>query len=559
MVRKFITLIQQEVRGLHEAAYLLGIFAVLSQLLALVRDRLLASSFGAGSILDVYYASFRIPDIIFVTVASFVSVYVLVPFLAEKNAISEDAEKAFIGHVFSFFTIGISLISILVFFAIPFISKVVFPGLVESPLYADLVLLTRILLLQPILLGISNLFGSITQTRQRFILYALSPVLYNVGIILGVLFLYPLYGIAGLGWGVVLGALLHLLIQVPFIASTGFIPRFSLFAPPSDIYRVMLLSLPRTIGLSVHQVALLVFIAFASLMVTGSITVFNFAFNLQAVPFAIIGISYSVAAFPTLARLYSQGERKQFIGHITLAARHILFWTLPVIALFVVLRAQIVRVILGTGAFDWIDTRLTAAALALFALSLTAQGLVMLLVRGYYAAGNTLKPLLVNTISAALAILFAFVFLNLFKENEAFRFFIESVLRVEGLPGTEILMLPLGYSLAFLINAALLWFIFKADFRVSFIELRAAFIHSLSAALVMGFVAHQFLGVFDDMFDVTTFAGIFFQGLCAGLLGIGAGIMVLSVLHNREVAEVWSTLRRKFWKTKTLTPEQTEL
>jgi len=559
MVERVLTLIHQEIRGLHEAAYLLGLFALLSQILALVRDRLLAASFGAGSTLDVYYAAFRIPDVIFVAIASLVSVYVLIPFLAEKEAISEKAERQFISHVFSAFTATIALVSVVAFFAVPALAKMLFPGIADGALYNDLVMLIRILLLQPILLGLSNLFGSITQTRQRFILYALSPVLYNVGIIIGVLFFYPIYGILGLGVGVVLGALLHLAIQLPFIFSSGFIPHFSLRGSGADIKRVVLLSLPRTLGLSVHQIALLVLISVASLMAVGSITIFNFAFNLQSVPFAIIGISYSVAAFPTLARLFSNGERSKFLQHVTLAAKHIIFWSLPAIAFFVVLRAQIVRVILGSGAFDWVDTRLTAAALALFAFSLVAQGLVLLFVRGYYAAGNTLKPLVINVLSAAFTVVFALSLVQVFRSSTTFQYFIESLLRVEGLPGTEVLMLPLGYSIAFIINALVLWLIFRHDFAASFAPLWRTLAHSFVAAAVLGLVSHQALDIFDDVFNINTFVGIFAQGLLSGVIGIAAGILALVALKNREVSEAWQTLHHKFWKVHTIAPEQEEL
>lgn len=564
MVTRFFDLIHSEIRNLHEAAYLLGLFAVLAQLLAIVRDRLLASSFGAGEILDIYFAAFRIPDIIYFSVASLVSIYVLIPFLAEYSAVSKERERKFISDIFSAFTLTILVISALVFIFVPTLNKFLFSGLAAGPFSDDFVLLTRIMLLQPILLGMSNLFGSVTQTRRKFILYALSPILYNVGIILGLLFLYPIYGMAGLGMGVVLGALLHLSIQIPFIIQSGFIPRFSFSLPFKEIKRVVALSLPRTLGLSVHHLSLLVLISFAGAMTVGSISIFNLALNLQAVPFTIIAVSYSVAAFPTLSRLFTDGDRAKFIEHIMLAARHILFWSLPAIAVFVVLRAQIVRTILGAGAFDWVDTRLTAAALALFTVSLAAHGLLLLFVRGYYAAGNTIKPLVINVFGAILAVLFSFGLIQYFNESVAFQLFIESLLRVEGLPGTVVLMLPLGYSLAILINSLLLWFLFRKDFQASLsaltqVPFSRTFIHSLAASLVIGLVAHYFLDIFDDIFNLDTFWGIFLQGLLSGIAGIAAGILTLFMLKNNEIREVWESLHRRFWKTGVISPEQEEI
>jgi putative peptidoglycan lipid II flippase len=559
MVRGIFSLIHREIRGLHEAAYLLGVFAILSQVLALIRDRMLAHYFGAGAALDVYYAAFRIPDIIFVAVASLVSIYVLIPFLAEKSNAAAREEKKFISNIFSAFSLGIIGISAVVFMFVPQLTKLLFPGLLESPHSGDLILLTRIMLLQPIFLGLSSLFASITQVHQRFILYATSPLLYNIGIIAGIIFFYPVLGLTGLGAGIVLGSILHLSIQLPFIVRSGFFPRFSFSINFGEVKRVLFLSLPRTLALSANQISLLFLIAFASLMEEGSIAVFNFSFNLQAVPLSIIGVSYSVAAFPTLAKLYSNGDRKEFLEHVIVAARHIIFWSAPAIILFIVLRAQIVRVILGSGAFDWADTRLTAAALALFAVSIAAQGLILLFVRGYYAAGNTKKPLIINLISAGLVAAFAYGFTQMFAGVPQWQFFIESLLRVENIAGTSVLMLPLGYSLAVIINAGMFWIIFQKDFNEFSRSLSRTFFQSLSASIIMGFAAYQALNILDNIFDLNTFWGIFSQGLFAGIVGIATGVLMLILLQNEEIKEVWKSLHSKFWRAEALAPEQEEI
>ena len=562
MVRRIFNLIHKEINGLHEAAYLLGAFALLSQILALFRDRLLAHFFGAGAVLDTYYAAFRLPDIIFVAIASIVSVYVLIPFLAEKSSISKLKEKEFINTIFSAFFLIIITVSVVALIFTPWLMKLFFPGLVDTAQFADLILLTRVLLLQPIFLGISNLFASITQIHRKFVLYALSPVLYNVGIIIGIVFFYPSFGFMGLGLGVVLGAVLHLAIQIPFIVKNKFLPKITLSIVGTrfnDVKKVIFLSLPRTLALSAHQISLLFLISFASLMASGSIAVFNLSFNLQSVPLTIIGVSYSVAAFPTLAKMFSNGQKKDFLEQVLTASKHIIFWSFPAIVLFIILRAQIVRVILGSGEFDWADTRLTAAALALFAVSIAAQGLVLLFVRGYYAAGNTKKPLILNLISAGLVILFAFGLGKLFAGSPTFQYFIESILRVEGIEGTSVLMLPLGYSMALILNAIAFWVMFQKDFKSFSVSLSKTFFQSLSASIIMGFVSYEFLNVFDDLFDIDTFWGIFSQGLFAGIVGIATGVMMLVLLGNKEIGEVWKSLHSKFWRADTVAVEQEEI
>ena len=559
MVRRIFNFIHKEINGLHEAAYLLGIFALLSQALALARDRLFAHFFGAGAILDTYYTAFKIPDIIFVSTASMVSIYILIPFLTEKSSVSKNAERDFISAIFSAFFLIIVFVSAITFVLTPQFVKIFFPGFIDSVYLNDLILLTRILLLQPIFLGISNLFASITQVHRKFILYALSPIFYNFGIIAGIIFLYPIFGFIGLGMGVVFGAVFHLGIQLPFIIKGGFFPKIAIkmiVRKLNDIKKVIFLSLPRTLALSAHQISLLLLISLASVMTDGSIAVFSFSFNLQSVPLTIIGVSYSVAAFPTLVRLFSNGEKEYFLEQMLAAAKHIIFWSFPIVILFIVLRAQIVRVILGSGEFDWSDTRLTAASLALFVVSLAAQGLVLLFARGYYAASNTKKPLIFNVTAAILAVVFSFILVKFFTANDTFRYFIEVLLRVEDIEGASVLMLPLGYSIAMFLNAIALWLALQRDFNSFSQTLSKTFFQSISSSIIMGFVAYEFLTIFEKLFNINTFWGIFSQGLFAGIVGIATGVFMLILLGNKEAAEVWKSLHSKFWKADIVVSEQ---
>jgi len=405
MVKSFFRMMGKEIRGLHEAAYLLAFFAFLSQLLALVRDKLLAYNFGAGHTLDIYYAAFRIPDLIFVSIASVVSASVLVPFFIDRFHKDEDKGRRFIDSVFSAFFLVIVLASIVVCIFTPWLMKILLPGFSHDASLPELITVTRMLLLSPIFLGISNFFSSITQMHKRFLIYALSPIVYNVGIIIGVIFLYPSLGLKGLILGVVIGAFLHMVIQVPFILSKETFPHLTPRIHWADIKYVAFISLPRTLTLSANQLASFFLISLASLMSGGSISIFSLAFNLQSVPLSIIGVSYSSAVFPTLSRFFVEKKTKEFLGQMIDSARHITFWSIPVIVLFIVLRAQIVRTIYGAGQFDWADTRLTAATLAIFIVSVVGQSLILLFVRAYYAEGKTRKPLIINILSGLVIIL----------------------------------------------------------------------------------------------------------------------------------------------------------
>jgi len=556
MVRKIFGFLYKETNTLNQAALLLGLFAFLSQVLAFLRDRLLAHIFGASTELDIYYAAFRIPDFLFVTVASVVSLSVLIPFIIEKEAQSLSALRDFVDNIFSFFSLLIILVSGLAFFLIPTVSGILFKGF-SDPALAEVVFISRILLLSPIILGFSNLFGSLTQAYNRFTIYALAPLLYNAGIIVGIIFLAARLGVMGVAIGVVVGASLHALVQVPFVLKAGLFPRLRLgfggqarFFDWSVIRKVARVSLPRTLTLSMSSLAMIFLVSLASLVAAGSISVLSLSFNLQSVPLSIIGVSYSLAAFPTLSRRFRENNLEAFRQQMAVTARFIIFWSLPVTALFIVLRAQIVRVILGSGLFGWDDTRLVAASLALFALSSMFQCLLLLFMRGFYSAGFTKKPFFINLVSTAVMVVGTWGLVKVFYLSEEFRYFVSALLKVEDLTNTAVLMLPLGFSIATIINGLIHWAAFERQFRGFSRGVVKTFFDVLGASVIMGAIAYVVLNIFAPLLDTTSLIGIFLQGFGAGLVAILAGIVILSLLKSRELSEVWDATHHRFWKTK---------
>ncbi|MDO8594310.1 MAG: lipid II flippase MurJ, partial [bacterium] len=407
-------------------------------------------------------------------------------------------------------------------------------------------------------LGISNLFASVTQLERRFFVYAISPILYNFGIIIGVFFFYPVIGLSGLAWGVVLGALLHLGIQIPVIARAGLLPRFRFLIDISLLREVLLVSLPRTLALSLQNITVLLLTTLGSLLGIGSIAVFNLSWNLQSVPLAIVGASYSLAAFPTLAGLWTKGDKGTFVSTLSTAMRHIFFWSVPALVLFVVLRAQIVRTVLGSGAFDWSDTRLTAASLALFAVSVVAQSAILLLTRAYYAAGKTRAPLFIAFGGALITVCSAFLFSKWFAGEPLVRFFLESLLRVSDLANTQVLILPLSYSVGTIASALIFWVLYSRDFGRFDTAVSRMFLQSSASSVLMGAVSYGLLNALATVFDLHTTLGVFLQGLCAGAGGIVVGACILYLLGNLEIREIWKTLHHKIWKAKFIGPDPTE-
>jgi putative peptidoglycan lipid II flippase len=546
MVKRIFAIFTREIRGLHEAAYLLAMFTLLSQLLALLRDKLLAYTFGAGHALDIYYAAFRIPDILFASLASMVAASILVPFFIQRQSKSHDDGKKTIDETFSLFSIVMVLVCIVVYIYVPKLIPLTLPGFADSGSFDQIVKITRILLLQPLFFGFSNFFSSITQMKHRFLLYAVSPVLYNLGIIVGITTLYPTFGLDGLAYGVVFGAILHCSVHIPYVIKSGLFPKFRLNVDWKYIKDIVKTALPRTLTLSAHQIATFFLIAIASGMVVGSISVFTLALNLQSIPLAIVGASYSSAVFPSLAKYYAEKNRPKFLEQAAMAVRHIIFWSIPISALCIVLRAQIVRTILGAGKFDWSDTRLTAAALALFIISAVGQGLILVFVRAYYAEGNTRRPLIMNVFSACLIVIMAFGLTRLYEYSHLWRYFIETIMKVG--EGASVLMLPLAFTIGVLFNTLLHWIAFEKDFRGFTGMVWRTSIHSLGASVIAGYAAYGLLRPFADIFKTDTILGVFLQGLCAGICGIVIGVIVLSALRNNEIREIWRTLHAKIWK-----------
>ncbi len=544
----------REVRGLHQAAYILALFAIGSQLLAVVRDRLLAHLFGAGAELDLYYAAFRIPDLMYVLFASVLSVYVLLPFVSRYT--EEGGPKAganVISQVFTLFLIFYAAMSLLLMATASLYVPKLFPGFADQTVM--LTTLIQILLFQSFLLGLSSLCGVITQITHRFVLYAISPLLYNIGIIFGVAVLYPLYGLSGLVAGVVLGALGHLAIQLPFVFKSEY--RFGLnFTFDWPLMRqVLTVSVPRALTLSVNQIVLLVLMGMASTMAVGSVSVFQFAYNLQSVPLAVIGMSYSVAAFPTLSTLLSKNKHKEFNQQLLTALRHIIFWSVPIAALVIVLRAQIVRVLLGSGAFDWGDTRLTAAAMALFVISLIAQSILLLLIRAFYAGGRTFTPLWISVVSSGVSLGLALFFRHLYLVNGSFQSSVENLFRLEGVGGTEVLMLTLAFVIGQFVQLIIIMITSAYAFCIDYRPLVRLLAEALLAAVAGGFSAYAALLFVVDGINQETFIGISLQGLVAGVMGLTAVILVYRAVKAPELFEIYRSFHSKIFKTDVIAPQ----
>ncbi|MEK9166655.1 MAG: lipid II flippase MurJ [Patescibacteria group bacterium] len=546
MVRRILTFFGRELQSIPQAAFLLASSGLCASLFSLFRDRMLGALYGASRPLDIYYASFRVPDFIYTLSLFFAASTALVPVMLEKYSHSKkEAQTFFSGLLFMLGSLLV-VMTAATYLLMPYLLPYIAPGFSAGE-RAEVLRFSRILLLSPFLLGISNLASVITQSFRRLGVYALSPIFYNVGIIGGIWLLEPKFGLEGIVWGVIVGAFLHLAVQLPVLKELGFslIPRQPEFS--EKFFGFLFYSAPRAIGLSVNQFVLLIMTAIGSTLGAGALTVFTFAMGLQAVPVSIIGLSYSVGAFPSLAASLIKKEKEEFLRNFSLAFRHIVFWSLPATVLFMVLRAQIVRVIYGTGAFSWVDTRLTAAALALFSFSVLSQGLIMLLVRAFYAAGYTFLPVKINVVSSVAAAAAAFWFLHIFQSYEIPRAWFLEMLRVSDISQSAVLVLPLAFSLGSLVNLLLLLVFFKRIFgKYAEGVISRSFAETIFASALVGAGAYYALQVFAAAFDLETFFGIFMQGFLSGMCGLALGALAFWKMGNKEFFEFAEALHRKF-------------
>lgn len=528
MIKQLLSTQSHSITG---AAVLLGAASFVSRLIGVLRDRVFAHYFGAGDVLDAYYAAFRIPDLVYNLLivgalsAGFIPVFI--------EVLHKDEEKAgkLVDSVITILGIVLIVVCGVLFFATPTLMKALVPGFEADKLQLA-TMLTRIMFLSPILLGVSSVMSGILQAFKNFFVYSLTPIMYNLGIIIGTFILVPVIGLSGLAWGVVIGAGLHLAIQIPSLIRHGFRYRPSL-RWSAYVKRIAILMTPRTLGLAANQINLLVITTLASTLAVGSITVFNFANNLQYFPIGIIGLSFSIAAFPTLAQFAAEMRTREMIDQLSLTIRQIIFLIVPVTIIFLLLRAQIVRVVLGTGQFDWDATILTANTLAFFSFSLFAQSLIPLLARSLYALQDTWTPFVISLGTA---------FLNIIMS-----FYMKDAWGVIGL--------ALAFSLSMIVQLVLLWLTVRKQLG-TLKEL--TLLHSLYkisvSALLMAIVIQMLKEPIASLVDMTRFWGILTQGTIAALCGLfvyGALCRIFKVeemlLFQKSLARRWV----KLWHVET--------
>ncbi|MFH1744813.1 MAG: murein biosynthesis integral membrane protein MurJ [bacterium] len=552
MIRK---LFSGQINSITVAALLVALSSLLSRILGIFRDRILAGEFGAGDILDIYYASFRVPDLIFNLLilgalsAGFIPIFtgLIKAKDGESSFFSKEPNKeAWIlaSNVLNIMMLALLFLSVLGIIFSPIIVKIISPGF--SPSKQDITIsITRIMFLSPIFLGISGILGGVLQSFKRFFVYSLSPILYNIGIIIGALYFVPRWGIYGLAWGVVLGAFLHMLVQLPATMSLGFkyFPRIDF--KNKNVREICVMMVPRTMSLAISQINLVAITIVASTLQSGSLTIFTLANNLQSFPVGIFGISFAVAAFPTMAAVAFRKEK--LVENFSNIFRQILFFIAPFTVLLLTLRAQIIRVVLGAGNFDWEDTILTINALSFFTISLFAQAALPLMVRMFYARHNSKTPFFIGLFSVASNIVLI-LFLPKIVACQTIIGVGESL--VSQCQPLGVAGLALAFSISSILNFIMLWIALR--FEVGDLDeariLKSAVKFTL-ASLACGITVQITKLIVGHYADMEKTWGVFTQGFTAGIFGILVYILFCLLFKSEELFSFWSSFRRRIpWK-----------
>ncbi|MCX6812307.1 MAG: murein biosynthesis integral membrane protein MurJ [Candidatus Berkelbacteria bacterium] len=494
------------------AAGILVVTMALSNILGLLRDHYLARNIATAN-LDIYYAAFRIPDLIFnVLIFGAISAAFIPVFSAH---LAKDEKKIGFELANNLISIGAAILvvlAIILYFLMPTLMHLIVPDFTADRM-TKTVELSRILLLTPIFFSVSYFLGGILNSFKRFVAYSFAPIVYNLSIIIAAIFFANRFGIVAVAWFVALGAFLHMLVQIPTAINLGWRYKLSFAWRDAGVQKVFKLMIPRAIGMGANNISLVVYTAIASALATGSIAVFNLANNIQTMPTVVFATSFSTAVFPILAQHSATENHESFSSYLTRSMRVIIYLLAPSTIIFILLRAQIIRLILGSGKFSWQDTRMAALTLGWFSIPLFAKA--------FYAKHDTKTPTVISVISIAVSIAIAY-----------------PLAKSMGVAG-----LALAFSIGSFLNAIILYlFLFRISTNLFNLEILMSALKVLVAsffmALALRFVEHHV----TNIFNMARFFGVLEQVLIASTAGIIVYIILTYLFRSPEL--IWA-IRRK--------------
>jgi len=377
------------------AALVIGAY-VLSRVLGLGREIIIGREFGTTRELDAYLAAFRIPDLIFQLIAGGALGSAFIPtfttYLARGR---EQGAWRLASSIMNLVLVVLSACAVLAAVLAPRVVRAMTPGF-SAEEQALTVQLMRVMLVSPVVFGLSGVVMGILNSYQHFLVPALAPAVYNLCIIGGAALLAPSMGVFGLAAGVVAGAFMHLVIQIPQLVRQGASYRPTIDLSHPGVREVGRLMLPRVLGLATVQINFLVNTFLASSLIAGSLAALNYAWMLMLLPQGIFAMGIATAAFPTFSDLAAKGRREELRSTLSETLRLVLFLSIPSAVALIILREPLVRWLLERGRFDPSSTQAVAWALQFYALGLVAHSALEILTRGFYSLHDTRTPVAIG-------------------------------------------------------------------------------------------------------------------------------------------------------------------
>lgn len=399
-------------------ALLLAVSSVLSRVLGVLRDYVFSKIFGIGDqggifALDAYYLAFRIPDLLYTLLILGALSSGFIPLYARLKKQNVEEANLFASHALTGVFLLLLVLGAVLALLAPWLVPLLAPGFDAGT--RDLsVDLTRILLLSPLFMGLSGILQGIENVHKRFWGLALAPIFYNGSIILSALLFGRDYGVYALAGGVAVGALLHFLVQLPGILKTSFRYQSGLPKWTASLKEFFTLALPRMFGMSASQITLLVDFALASALPLGAVSIYSYALNLQAFPYGVVAVSFSVAIFSTLAEQALNNEKTEFARTLQNSFSTIWFWAFPAVVGLFLLREPLIELILLGGAFDAEAALMTEKTFAILVWSALPLSLIPLWSRAFYALSRTKIPVVAALqtmiVNVTLSVLFTQVY-----------------------------------------------------------------------------------------------------------------------------------------------------
>lgn len=542
--QKGLSLLLKKQTNILSAALVLMATVVLSQVLGLFRQRLLAGIFGASDTLGVYLVSSKLPDFLFQLIIAGALSSAFIPVFADllhKGRESEANKMASTLMLMGFAFFGV--VSVILFIFAPIFLQLFNLGAGYPP--DQMVLMTnlmRIIIFGQIIFLIATFFSAILQSHNHFFIPGIAAALYNLGIIIGIILFSDKIGIYAPAVGVIIGALAYALCQIPLIKRVHFSFRPTLSFDTVGVKDVLKLIWPRSLSLFIFQIGTLITVSLISFLPSAgrNYVILDFAQTLAFAPIVLFGQSIAQAAFPVLAR---EKDRLDIFRTTFLTSyNQMLYLVLPVSVLFIVLRIPIVRLIFGAARFDWEATVLTGRTLAFFAFAIFAQALIYLVSRAFYALHDTKSPLIVGAISTLIMLSLSFIFVywnsNLLSISEAYGAFRYIPTGVEGI--------AFATSVGGLINLSILLFLLNR--RIKIFNLKDFWIPQVKiflAVISMGFALYIPIKLLDQLvFDTTKTINLIFLTGISSVIGLSIYLFLTWLLNVKEAETFLYMFRR---------------